>query len=180
LFAASAKATVALALLGIFISLGGIAVTRAIGYLPLIIRTGSMTGTAPVGSLVLARPIDTADVKRGDVILLQRSTSGTVLPPVLHRVIQRYEESGDVVVRTQGDANAHPDPDPYTLRGSTWTPVLIVPRLGFALSTLSTPIGWFVLIVAPALALSVLFLYRLWFGGDRPRQSEVGLVPAAG
>jgi signal peptidase len=133
------------------------------GYETLTVRSASMTGTADVGSMVVARPIAAEDVRVGQIILIRRERAGQVLPPVLHRVIERHvDASGQIMIQTKGDANAAQDPEPLALRGTTVTPVLIVPHLGVAVAALQTPAGWFGLVILPiVLALSVA-LGRMW------------------
>ena len=142
---------------------GALAFGKAMGYQTLIVRSGSMTGTADVGSLVVARSIAAEDVKVGDVILLKRPADGHSLPPVLHRVIERnIDDYGEIVIRTKGDANATPDPNPVVLRGKTVTPVAIVPHLGLALAATQTRLGWFGLVILPFVVAIGLAIRRVW------------------
>jgi signal peptidase len=158
----------------IMVAVGGaFAVSNLLGYQKLIVRSGSMTGTADVGSLVVARPITAENVHVGDIILIRRERNGQALAPVLHRVIKRQVDgAGQVVIRTKGDANTAPDPEPLALRGATVTPVLIVPHLGVALAALQTPVGWFGLVVFPILATMAVDLRRLWAGETKDRDED--------
>lgn len=149
-----------LALVGVIALL---AVSSWMGYQNLFVRSGSMTGFASIGSLVITRPLQPADVKVGDVILIRREQEGRILAPVLHRVIERNVDDGQVVVRTKGDANPDPDLEPYVVRKPTLTPVMVVPRLGFVLAALQTPAGWFGLVIMPAVLLLSVLLVRLWW-----------------
>jgi len=142
--------------------IGLLAVSRVAGYKTLIVRSGSMTGTADIGSVVIARSLDARAVEVGDVILMQRREDGVVHPPVLHRVIESSIDAGDVVVRTKGDANESADPDPFVLRGTTVTPVLVIPRVGFAVSLLQKPAGWFGVVILPTVLFAAAFLNRIW------------------
>ena len=122
-----------------------------------------MTGTADIGSVVLARPLEPSAVEPGDIIVMQLRENGVVHPPVLHRVIERrIDEAGEVVVRTKGDANESADPNPYVLRGKTATPVVVVPRVGFIVSVLQKPAGWFGVVVLPTVLFAAAYLCRLW------------------
>ena len=175
LIAGRAARTAVVALLLVVIALGAaLAISRLMGYRTLTVQSGSMTGTADVGSVVVARSIAGSDVRVGDVIVIQRESQGAAPAPVLHRVIERrVDTSGQIVIRTQGDANPAPDPELQVLRGRTLTPVVIVPRLGRALATVQTPVGWFGLVVLPLVAAVSFSLCRLWAGeaedegGDR-------------
>jgi signal peptidase len=158
------RAAVLAGLLALVAMLALLTVSRAFGYRMLIVRSGSMTGTADTGSLVVARPIAAADVAVGDVILIQRKGADDILlAPVLHRVIQRHvDDDGLLVVQTKGDANPDPDPSPFALQGPTVTPVVIIPLVGFALARIQTPIGVLALVIFPLVLFTAFTLLRLW------------------
>jgi hypothetical protein len=46
-----------------------------------------------------------------------------------------------VSVRTKGDANATPDPNPYRVGGTAYVAVFHVPSLGYAIAALRSPPG---------------------------------------
>jgi signal peptidase len=144
--------------------IGVMAVPSLFGYRTLVVRSGSMTGTASIGSAVVSRPLAADAVDVGDIVVIQRQDhSGALLAPVLHRVIERtVDGEGQVIVRTKGDANPTPDPVPYVLRGATLTPVLVIPKVGFAIAFLRTPLGWLALVEIPVVLFVTLFLFRLW------------------
>jgi signal peptidase I len=148
--------------LGLFVA------CRAAGYQTLIVRSGSMTGTADTGSLVLARPIEPTAIERGDVIVVRPEDDGTVHPPVLHRVIERDLVAGEVVVRTKGDANAFADPTPYLLKGPTLETAYVIPKAGFAVAVLQTPSGWIGLVVLPLVMATLRALRRIWRRHETP------------
>lgn len=73
--------------------------------------TGSMAPTIPAGSVAVVQRINGAEIKLGDVVTVDRP--GRL--PVTHRVVEIVEVDGDTATfRLQGDANEHPDPEPYT------------------------------------------------------------------
>jgi hypothetical protein len=116
------------------------AVARSHGYQALVVLSGASTDV-PAGSLVVGGPLPAERVEVGDVILLREGRT-----PVLHRIIERTpNEDGSVVVRTQSDISAVPDPDPHTLSGPATTPVYVVPKLGYAINALRSTTGWIVL-----------------------------------
>jgi signal peptidase len=160
------KVAIGLATLAIFGAMALLSVPSVTGLQSLVVLTGSMGEEAPAGSLVVGRPLDARDVKRGDVIVARRAVEGRVLLPVMHRVIERrIDDSGEVLVRTKGDANRAPDPGEYILRGTTLSPVLVIPRLGRAVTALRTPVGWFGFVVFPALLAGALWLRKIWKRG---------------
>ena len=153
---------------------------RVLGYRTLTVQSASMTGTASVGSLVVARPLSANEVKVGDVVLVRRETDGVAAAPVLHRVIERRDRDGQVVVRTKGDANARPDPTPYVLTGDTMTPALVVPQVGRWLAFARTPLGWTAIVAIPATLLLWLQLKSIWFPRRRPTHAATAPVSARG
>ena len=169
--AANGAATV---VLGLFVlGLGAIVGGRLLGFQPLVIRTGSMGTTAPVGSLVLTEMIDADDVQPGTIIVLHR---GNDPQGVLHRVIERDDSSWPAIVRTQGDANDVADVDPYVLPERVLSPVVVVPHLGRPIAAATTPFGAFALIVIPATLLLAHRLLVLWSTPrtPRPRAATLG------
>ncbi len=147
-------------------------VPRLLGYQTLTVQSASMTGTASVGSLVVARPLAAAEVEVGDVVLVQQESGRAAAAPVLHRVIALHDRDGQVVVRTKGDANADPDPTPYIMTADTVTPVLVVPYAGRALAFARTPVGWTTIVAIPATLLLWLQLKSIWFPRRRPPEPE--------
>ena len=85
---------------------------RVFPYYPVTIVTGSMSGTLEVGSMAIIRKVtpekanDT--VIQGDVLHFSyRSVE------MIHRVIDfRYNNSGELIYITKGDANPYADPNP--------------------------------------------------------------------
>jgi len=143
--------------------LGVLVASQAAGYRTLVVRSGSMTGTADVGSLVIARPIEPEAVDPGDIILMQRQVEGVALEPVLHRVVEVHiDDDGQVVVRTKGDASSAVDPEPYILRGTVVTPVLVIERVGLVVGVIQKPAGWLGLVVLPMSLVTAAVLYRVW------------------
>lgn len=104
-------------------------VPRVAGATPYTILTGSMKPGYPPGTLVVIRPVDTADIHVGSVITYQlRSGEPQV---VTHRVVDvGVNLEGETRFETQGDANSVSDPElvrPEQVRGALW---YAVPHLG--------------------------------------------------
>ena len=80
----------------------------------MMFRTGSMSPTIPAGSVAVVREIPATEMEVGDVVTVDR---GEGLLPVTHRVtaIDAVDSiTGEVTFEMRGDANAAPDPEPYT------------------------------------------------------------------
>jgi signal peptidase I len=148
--------------------LGGLALAPVLGLQTLIVQSGSMGRAAPTGSLVLVRGMAPDDVEVGSVILMQPAEPAAH-PPVLHRVVERHvDPDGRVVVRTKGDENPATDPTPFVVDGTTMSPILVIPRMGYALGALHTPLVWYGVVLVPALLLSAWTICRIWATGSHP------------
>lgn len=151
-----------LGLVSVLIVLALAVAPALIGFNTLVITSGSMGETAPTGSVVVARPVPPADIRVGMVVLLQmEADSSGQPPPVLHRVIEVQRNDGVVTVRTKGDANAAADPEAHEIRGSTFTPVYVLPYVGRAVAVVGTPLGWFAFVLLPATLLYGHTMYGL-------------------
>lgn len=99
-----------------------------------LFKTGSMGPTIPAGSLAVVREIPASEVTVGDVVTVDR----TPLPPITHRVVDIADGGGAVRLLTlRGDANESNDATPHAVthvRLVEWS----VPRLGYAVRTLSS------------------------------------------
>jgi signal peptidase I len=93
------------ALLSVTVSLAlaTLLVLVALGFQPMIIRSGSMVPTYGVGDIVLSEGIRAADLRVGDVVTAPPDRPGA--ETITHRV-RSLEHSGDqLVVESRGDAN---------------------------------------------------------------------------
>ena len=148
---------------------------RLLGYGTVAVMSGSMGREAPTGSLVLGRWKAAEDVRSGDVIVARRA--GT--PPVLHRVVSVAEQGGTLVVRTKGDANASADPEPYELPPRVLAEDHVVPLLGYLVGFVKAPMGFFLLIALPAIALAASSVYRIWAPAEAEAAEADPPAPAA-
>lgn len=117
-------------LLAVGLVTAAVALPRLAGGTAYTVLTGSMRPSLPPGTLVVTRPVAPETLAIGDVITYQvRSDQPAV---VTHRVIALgYAASGEVTVRTRGDANGADDPEQVRavqIRGRYW---YAVPYLGY-------------------------------------------------
>ncbi|GEE00131.1 hypothetical protein nbrc107696_05770 [Gordonia spumicola] len=110
------------------------------GVTPLVFRSGSMSPDIPTGSLALARTVDAADLRVGDVV----SVDNEVGTRITHRVIG-IENVGDgsVSLTLKGDANRVPDPSPYVVTRADRV-ITSVPVLGYVAAWLSSKTAIFI------------------------------------
>lgn len=146
-------------------------VPRLAGATPYSVLSGSMRPTVEPGALVVVRPVDADEVGVGSVVTYQlRSGEPTV---VTHRVVsQGFDDKGEPIFRTQGDANDVPDEKwvlPAQIRGEVW---YAVPHLGHVSNLLTgTERQTGVYVVA---ALLVGYALLMFAGGLRERSEEGG------
>ncbi|MGI9611170.1 MAG: signal peptidase I, partial [Acidimicrobiia bacterium] len=147
-------ATVAVVLILAVIAIG---VGLGVGYRPVIITTGSMTPTAPTGSLLIAGPADR--VGPGDILVMRRDGRATVT----HRIVEvEYNADGDPYAVTRGDANAEIDAAPYAIGNLELTGRWVVPGFGRVLLAMGSPL---VAVTVVSLAVAVValgLLRRIW------------------
>ncbi len=135
---------------------------RFLSYQALIVRSGSMSPTIPVGSIVFYRKTTADKVKVGDVIVFDRP--GMPNEKVTHRVYQIGHASTGRYFITKGDANGTPDDWHVPAVGTGWIAALHVPYIGYALVDLQSTLARLLLLVIPAIGLGVITLYEIWQG----------------
>jgi signal peptidase I len=135
-------------------------------YKALVVYSGSMEPTIPVGSVVILTPVQAADVKQGDVITFQRPDNKSEL--VTHRVIAVESGPNGQQWITKGDANTTADPWRVPAAGNGWRYYFNIPYIGYVLNWLQSPLGRILFLVVPAAALGLLTLYELWAPRRKP------------
>jgi len=135
-------------------------------YKALVVYSGSMEPTIPVGSVVILTPVQATDVKVNDVITFQRPDNKAEL--VTHRVIAIESGPQGKAFVTKGDANNSADAWRVPAVGSGWRYQANVPYVGYLLAWLQSPLGRILFLVVPAAALGLLTLYELW----APRRTQ--------
>lgn len=95
---------------------------------PSYVLTGSMAPEIPVGSMIFTNNVSAADVKVGDVVMVPRPGSTSL---VTHRVVSIEPEAGQYKLTLKGDANYDVDPDTY-LVDSVGLYRFNIPWLGYA------------------------------------------------
>jgi signal peptidase len=135
-------------------------------YKALVVYSGSMEPTIPVGSVVILTPVQAGDVKVNDVITFQRPDNRAEL--VTHRVIAIETGPQGKAFVTKGDANNSADAWRVLSVGSGWRYQANLPYVGYLLAWLQSPLGRILFLIVPAAALGLLTLYELW----APRRTQ--------
>ncbi len=142
----------------------------ALGYVPLVFTSGSMSPDITAGSLGIATTVPASELEVGDVVSVETS-EGT---RVTHRIVT-VDDTGDSAVLTlQGDANDQPDAEPYTVSEADRV-MFSVPWVGRVLTWLSSPIAFF---VAGVLAAGVIFWIVSSARGRRRHDGDKAPGPA--
>jgi signal peptidase I len=144
-------AMTALALLGA-LTLLSTAAAAALDLRPLIVRTGSMEPSVPVGAMVMVRPVPSDRVEPGAVVSVVRE-DGT---RITHRVVAVEGDGPLRRLTTQGDANVDPDAEQVTAAQVDQL-VLTLPFAGRLLQATQTPHALFVIGVLSGAALLRIF-----------------------
>jgi len=152
-----------------------VVVPRLGGATPYGVATGSMRPAFDVGTLVVTRPVDVAEITTGQVVTYQlRSGDPTV---VTHRVVGLgTTATGERTLVTRGDANDVADPQPVRavqVRGVLW---YAVPQLGRVMG-LGTPDQRQLLTTGAAV---VLLGYAAWLVAGEVRDRRAARRPGPG
>ena len=86
-----------------------IAAPMLAGYRPVVVLSGSMEPTFPVGSVIYYKAASFEQIQEGDPITFHAGEDGSL---VTHRVVEKQELSSDFI--TKGDANETADPNPVS------------------------------------------------------------------
>lgn len=125
----------------------------------IMFSTGSMSPAIPSGSVAAVREIPATEIDVGDVVTVERPNA----LPITHRVTEIVTTDGDQVTFTmQGDANADPDPAPYTT-DTVRLALFSVPRVATVISTMQDPVVLGVITVLAA----ALVTWAFWPRGVR-------------
>ncbi len=114
-------------ILSILLVLTTWASTGLLGFQPRVVASGSMRPALDVGDIAIIAKAKPGEIRIGDVIQYRRGGM-----TILHRVVEIVEEGETRRLRTKGDANDAPDPDPVPHGQVTGRLVLAIPGLGWA------------------------------------------------
>lgn len=123
----------------------------------LAVESESMEPTLYRGDLVVVRSVDPATLQVGDIVIYNATRFGYTTP-IVHRIIEIIDISGNLIFRTKGDNN--PVPDNWDLTESDILAKVIgsVRYLGFVTLLLISPYGLTSIIALVAVFLVTSFL----------------------
>ncbi|MBP3898249.1 MAG: signal peptidase I [Mogibacterium sp.] len=114
-----------------------VAVPHLIGYSQYVVVSGSMEPAIPVGSIVMSKPVEPAELEVGDVIVFY--TEKHIDTPVTHRVVENRIDEREVI--TKGDANSSNDLSPVFYENIEGKVLHHIPRIGFVVGLFGTTLG---------------------------------------
>jgi len=122
-----------------------------------IVRSSSMEPAMPAGALAVMLPVDTEEVKVGDIIAFDPPWDSNPDVTVSHRVIGVYYYDERILFDTKGDATEDSDPE-YVPAQSVHGKVLFsIPYLGYAANSIigyvRTWLGFVTLVCIPMVIL---------------------------
>lgn len=146
---------------------------QLIGWKPMVVLSGSMEPTYPVGSVVYVRKVSPQNVKVGEAIAFYLEDGKTV---VTHRVVKI--DTQKQLFYTKGDANNVEDGTATPYSRLIGTPMFDIPKIGFLATYLGTARGKILFATVLVCMLIVVFLPELLMksgkSGSKPDGQEKG------
>lgn len=126
----------------------------------MVVVSGSMEPTFPVGTLILSREVTPDQVEPGDIITFY-GTVGTTTGIITHRVIAKEGDGLGALLHTKGDANHSQDPNPVSREGLIGKVVWQSLLLGKLVALLRQKYVFLAIIILPLAGVVVANLVKL-------------------
>ena len=123
------------------------------GYSFMRTLTGSMEPAIPVHSFLITDDVDPESLQVGDIITFRSTEPNLEGALNTHRITSVYEENGQLMFRTKGDANAVEDSEPVAAVNVVGKVVFVSAALGIVVSLFANPLVFLLLIVVPLVLL---------------------------
>ena len=123
--------------------------------------TGSMEPAVPVHSFIVTEAVDPESLQVGDIITFRSTESKLEGALNTHRITSVYEEGGQLMFHTKGDANAVEDSEPVSSINVVGKVVFVSAALGTVVSLFSNPLVFFPFVVVPLVLLLGFELVKL-------------------
>jgi signal peptidase len=104
----------------------------------IIVGGSSMEPAIGLGAAIVIRSVPAEALAVGDVVTLHAGEKSAIYT---HRIIEVVDRPDGRWIRTQGDANAHPDPTLIHSSAVVGRTELAIPLVGYLLALLSIPTG---------------------------------------
>ena len=123
--------------------------------------TGSMEPAIPVHSFIVTEEVDPSSLQAGDIITFRATESSMEGALNTHRITSVYEENGQLMFHTKGDANAVEDAAPVAAVNVVGRVVFVSAALGTVVSLFSNPLVFFPFIILPLVVQMVFEIAKL-------------------
>jgi len=135
------------------------------------VRSGSMSPALERGSLIIARPVSTAEIALGDIVVFRNDNMADSY--ICHRVIAKTIYA-PLLFDTKGDANPFPDPEPVRSENIVARVVWDMPVLGFAAIFIKTPVGFVISVIVPGIIIAIMCLSTIFseISGNRKKADK--------
>lgn len=154
-----------------------LAAPRLVGGQSFAVLSDSMHGAVDTGDEVVVLPHAAAEIERGQIVAFDDPNgSGRLFQ---HRVLSVVPHGEALRVTTKGDANNVSETWQVDRDGEVGRVVAVVPKLGYVLDRIASPLGTRLLVVIPALALMLLALYWIWRPAQDPDLKMEASAPRA-
>jgi signal peptidase len=130
------------AVIGLFLA------PRLLGWELQVVLSGSMGDALPAGSVSFVQPVVPQSLQVGDLLVYELPRDRS--QQVTHRIVERRGEGAALEFRARGDANKAPDDywiPASNVIGTVWGHI---PYVGYVVPYVRTPVGYLILVVAPA------------------------------
>ncbi|MBW7571637.1 signal peptidase I [Caproiciproducens faecalis] len=143
------------------------------GHYMLVVLSGSMSPQFDTGSVAFVKPVDTGEIKKGDIITFKGFAGSDQM--TTHRVVGINQTPNGLEFLTKGDANRTNDPDPIPGKNLIGKVSFTLPYLGYFMNFAQTKNGLLLLIIVPG-ALLLFFecrsLFQTYFGSKKRAKEE--------
>ncbi|MHA1473509.1 MAG: signal peptidase I [Promethearchaeota archaeon] len=143
-----------------------------------VVISGSMEPQIHKGDLLFVMGIDPEDIKNGtaedkdgDIIVFFANWHGAPVEPIVHRVINKYQEGGTWYFETKGDANSIPDQGVRSEDDIIGVVVGGIPFIGWVKIFL-TDSGLLIPLLVVISALLIISIVRDFYKGDGDDEDE--------
>lgn len=120
-----------------------------LGFKTLSVLSGSMRPILQPGDLIISKDVEPDQIKIGDIVTYRVNSDALVT----HRVIGITEKNGELAFETKGDANNTEDGGLVLWDQLVGSFVLNIPRGGYIVNFIRSPIGFILLILVPVFLL---------------------------
>jgi signal peptidase len=130
-----------------------------------VVSSGSMEPVLQINDVLIVRDGGSwGELRVGDIIVFNRPQGEDRV--IVHRIVDIDEDSGDITIRTKGDANPSSIPGTdYPIREDDYIGkvIYVVPGIGVITKVISPPVNYIII----AIILAILFFNRLGGGKDK-------------